>query len=113
MIKHAQLAMALGENESVLRQIALQLPRTDLRDVVTPLLPLCLDMLKTNTGLEGLGESWGPAPPKGTYAKYIGTDPFDWMGSPTDIAMNMAVYDLMGKHLGLPAWKLLGPRVRS
>ena len=70
-------------------------------------------VLKTNTGLEGLGESWGPAPPKGTYAKYIGTDPFDWMGSPADIAMNMAVYDLMGKHLGLPAWKLLGPRVRS
>ena len=27
--------------------------------------------------------------------------------------MNMANYDLMGKHLGLPAWKLIGPKVRS
>ena len=27
--------------------------------------------------------------------------------------MNMACYDLMGKHLGIPAWKLIGPKVRS
>jgi L-alanine-DL-glutamate epimerase-like enolase superfamily enzyme len=25
----------------------------------------------------------------------------------------MAVYDLLGKHLGIPAWKLIGPRARS
>jgi muconate cycloisomerase len=70
-------------------------------------------VLKTDTGLEGLGESWGPAPPKTAYAKYIGTDPFDWIGSTADLPMNMAMYDLMGKHLGIPAWKLIGPRVRS
>ena len=25
----------------------------------------------------------------------------------------MACYDLMGKHLGLPAWKLMGQQVRQ
>ena len=25
----------------------------------------------------------------------------------------MAVYDLIGKYLGLPCWKLIGPQVRS
>ena len=27
--------------------------------------------------------------------------------------MNMACYDLMGKFLGVPAWKLIGPKVRD
>jgi L-alanine-DL-glutamate epimerase-like enolase superfamily enzyme len=29
------------------------------------------------------------------------------------LCMNMATYDLMDKELGVPAWKLIGPRVRS
>jgi L-alanine-DL-glutamate epimerase-like enolase superfamily enzyme len=70
-------------------------------------------VVKTDTGLEGLGESWGPAPKRDAFESYIGTSPFDWMNSRKDLAMNMAMYDLMGKHLGVPAWKLIGPRVRS
>ena len=27
--------------------------------------------------------------------------------------LDMACYDLMGKHLGLPAWKLMGQQVRE
>jgi L-alanine-DL-glutamate epimerase-like enolase superfamily enzyme len=70
-------------------------------------------VLKTNQGLEGYGESWGPAPAAGTYDKYIGTNPFDWVNDPQNLPINMAAYDLMGKHLGVPAWKLIGQQVRS
>ncbi len=35
------------------------------------------------------------------------------MGDINHLPMNMALYDLMGKYLGLPVWKLLGPKVRS
>src|SRR5204863_3379726 len=69
-------------------------------------------VVKTDAGLEGYGESWGPAP-KRTFDRYIGTSPFDWVAETSDLAMNMAVYDLMGKFLGVPAWKLIGPKVRS
>ena len=69
-------------------------------------------VVKTDTGLEGYGESGGPLR-KGRFKDYLGSDPFDWMADIGNLPMNMAVYDLMGKFLGLPAWKLLGPKVRS
>ena len=68
---------------------------------------------KTNQGLEGYGEAWGRGWPKDQIAKYIGTSPFDWIGEMTTLPMNMAMYDLMGKYLGQPAWKLIGPKVRD
>ena len=68
-------------------------------------------VVKTDIGLEGYGES-GLAP-KGRFKDYIGTDPFDWLGDKKNLPMNMAMYDLMGKYLDLPAWKLIGPKVRS
>lgn len=70
-------------------------------------------IMKTAGDLEGYGESWGPAPADGTYTQYVGTDPFDWIGDTRNLAMNMAVYDLMGKFLEVPAWKLIGPKVRD
>lgn len=70
-------------------------------------------VVRTEGGLEGYGESWGPAPKANPYKHYVGTDPFDWMADPHDLPMNMALYDVMGKFLGLPVWKLLGPKVRS
>jgi glucarate dehydratase len=70
-------------------------------------------VVKTDSELEGLGESWGLAPKRETLKGYIGTSPFDWLGSRQDLAMNMALYDIMGRYLGVPAWKLIGPRVRS
>ena len=69
-------------------------------------------VVRTDTGLEGYGESGGPLR-KGRFKDYLGTDPFDWMADTRNLPMNMAVYDLMGKYLGLPVWKLLGPKVRS
>ena len=71
-------------------------------------------VVKTDDGLEGLGEYWGFGLDEDDLrARYIGTDPFDWLNSPTELWMNMATYDLMGKQLGVPVWKLIGPKVRS
>ena len=71
-------------------------------------------VVKTNRGMEGLGESWGPAEIEPSeLAKYAGSDVFDWIGDRGNLPINMAMYDLMGKFLGLPAWKLIGPSVRS
>ena len=71
-------------------------------------------VVKTDEGLEGLGESWGPAANVDELrARYVGTDPFDWLSGSTDLPMSMATYDLMGKMLNLPAWKLIGSKVRA
>ena len=71
-------------------------------------------VVKTDNGLEGYGENWGSLPDVDALrAEYVGTDPFDWMGALVDLPMCMANYDLMGKYLGVPAWRLIGPKVRS
>ena len=71
-------------------------------------------VITTNTGLEGIGESIGETPESDSLCeKFIGTSPFDWINSEEDLALNMACYDLMGKSLGLPAWKLIGPQFRK
>ena len=70
-------------------------------------------VVKTQSGLEGIGESWGPLPENDPSSRYVGSSAFDWIGDTRNLAINMAVYDLMGKYLGLPCWKLIGPRVRS
>ena len=68
-------------------------------------------IVKTDAGIEGYGENWGSA--WSDFKAFLGTSPFDWINDPRNLPMNMAVYDLMGKALGLPAWKLIGPQVRS
>jgi L-alanine-DL-glutamate epimerase-like enolase superfamily enzyme len=71
-------------------------------------------VVRTDTGLEGYGETWGRLHGgEALQEKYAGTSPFDWINDQTSLAMDMALYDLMGKHLGVPAWKLLGQQVRS
>ncbi|MDA0337096.1 MAG: hypothetical protein O2782_18190 [bacterium] len=71
-------------------------------------------VVHTDDGLEGIGEAIGSGVDAAAIAaRYIGTSPFDWINAETDLALNCAMYDLMGKHLGLPAWKLMGPQVRG
>jgi L-alanine-DL-glutamate epimerase-like enolase superfamily enzyme len=71
-------------------------------------------IVKTDIGLEGYGENEGAARyTREQLETYIGTDPFDWIADAHNLPMNMATYDLMGKYLGVPVWKLLGPKVRS
>ena len=71
-------------------------------------------VVKTDTGLEGYGESFAHGLDlEGIRTRYVGTDPFDWIADPMHLPMNMAMYDLMGKHLDMPAWKLMGQQHRQ
>lgn len=71
-------------------------------------------LVETNMGLVGAGESWGPYEVTEQHRKkYIGSSPFDWLGARSDLPFNMAMYDLMGKYLDIPAWKLIGEKVRD
>ncbi len=71
-------------------------------------------LLQTNVGLVGAGESWGVYDVTNEQrTKYIGSSPFDWIGARSDLPFNMAMYDLMGKFLDVPAWKLIGEKVRD
>ncbi len=65
----------------------------------------------TNNGLIGLGES-GSREPDETIEKYIGTNPFDWIGDETSLGLGTAMYDLMGQAAGVPVYKLFGQRYR-
>ncbi len=71
-------------------------------------------VVKTENGTEGYGESWGRSwPSEEALKKYIGSRPFDWVGDTENLPLNMAMYDLMGKLLGLPAHRLIGQKVRD
>ncbi|MDP6438714.1 MAG: mandelate racemase/muconate lactonizing enzyme family protein [Candidatus Brocadiia bacterium] len=67
----------------------------------------------TDAGLIGLGEGSHPPFEQARLEPYIGTDPFDHVMGPGPYNLDMACYDLMGKHLGVPAWKLMGQQVRD
>ena len=66
----------------------------------------------TDTGLEGLGEGHS-AEPQDVLDKYIGSNPFDWIGDETSLGLGTAMYDLMGKATGVPVHKLVGQQHRS
>lgn len=71
-------------------------------------------LVRTNVGLVGAGQSWSVYDlTDEVRKKYIGTSPFDWLASRSDLPLNMAMYDLMGKYLDIPAWKLIGEKIRD
>ena len=61
-------------------------------------------VVHTDTGEIGLGE--GSAEPEEVLAQYIGTSPFEWVNDVTSLAIGTAMYDLMGKSVGLPTYLL-------
>ena len=67
----------------------------------------------TDTGLVGLGESPGPPVAQEMLDPYVGSNPFDHVMSTGLFNLDMACYDLMGKHLGVPAWKVMGQQRRQ
>lgn len=69
-------------------------------------------VVRTNTGLVGLGESGSPEP-QATVQSYIGSNPFDWIGDETSLGLGIAMYDLMGQAAGVPVYKLFGKKYRS
>ena len=66
----------------------------------------------TDTGLTGLGDGGRPVP-EDVVQRYIGTNPFDWMGDEFCLPLGTAMYDLMGQAAGVPVYKLFGQKYRS
>ena len=63
--------------------------------------------------LEGYGEAWAPAPKRDSLTRYVGADILECLTQTDNMPISMAALDLLGKHLGVPAWKLLGPKIRK
>ena len=51
--------------------------------------------------------------PEETIAAVVGRSPFDFINSDFRMSLVMALYDAMGKHLGVPVYKLMGQKVRD
>ncbi|MDE0221797.1 MAG: hypothetical protein OXJ90_21185 [Spirochaetaceae bacterium] len=71
--------------------------------------------VRTDTGLIGYGDEEDDASPipEETIARVVGHSPFDFINSDLRMSLAMALYDVMGKHLGVPAYKLMGQKVRD
>ena len=67
---------------------------------------------RTDIGLTGLGES-ERVESREVLDRYIGSNPFDWLGDETSLGLGTAMYDLMGKAAGVPVYKLFGQKYRS
>ena len=71
-------------------------------------------VIRTDRGLEGYGETGnGPAPKREKFEYLIGRNPFLEFNRATHLGMSMALYDLLGKYLGIPLWRLIGPQIRQ
>ena len=73
-------------------------------------------VLHTDSGLEGLGECLGAVAPtlEQELDQLRGTNPCRWLAHPElSIWIAPAIYDLVGKANGVPAYQLFGPKVRS
>ena len=66
----------------------------------------------TDNGLIGLGES-REREPEEVVDRYVGSNPFEWIGDETSVGLGTAMYDLMGKAAGVPVYKLFGQKHRS
>lgn len=68
-----------------------------------------------DNGLVGYGNyEDNPNPvPQSQVEALIGTSPFDYLLNNFHMALGMALYDLMGKHLEVPVYKLMGQKVRD
>lgn len=74
--------------------------------------------LRTDTDLVGYGETmcyytWGRVP-DAQVERVKGRSPFEFLWDDTlGAGLQMAIYDLAGKALGVPCYRLLGPKVRD
>ena len=67
---------------------------------------------RTDDGRVGLGEG-GSTEPEEVVDRYLGSNPFEWMGDETSLPLGTAMYDLMGQAAGVPIYKLIGQKHRS
>lgn len=69
--------------------------------------------VRTSNGLVGYGDFRCAPPPDSVVAPLIGRSPFDFIGNDFNPGLGAALYDVMGKHLDVPAYKLMGQKVRE
>lgn len=69
--------------------------------------------IRTDTGLIGYGDYRCQAPPRSTVEPLIGRSPFDFINNDFNPGLGGALYDVMGKYLDLPAYKLMGQKLRD
>ena len=68
----------------------------------------------TDNGLVGYGDyEDNPNLSASEVEPLIGRNPFDFLHNDLNLALGMALYDVMGKHLEVPAYKLMGQKVRD
>jgi galactonate dehydratase len=69
--------------------------------------------VRTDNGLAGYGDYRCQPPPESIAKPLIGRSPFDFIGSDFNPGLGAALYDVMGKQLDVPAYKLMGQKVRD
>lgn len=70
--------------------------------------------VKTDKGITGYCDCRGHAPlSPTTVASLVDRSPFDFIGADLPTGLAGALYDVMGKYLGVPAYKLMGQKVRD
>ncbi len=69
----------------------------------------------TDNGLIGYGDyDWpGEPPDPSTVEPLIGRNPFDFINNDFNLGLGAALYDVMGKYLEVPVYKLLGQKLRD
>ena len=74
--------------------------------------------VETDAGITGYGDQRvrpGGQPDPSIASSLIGRNPFDFINNHLSYgsALNCALYDVMGKYLGVPVYKLIGQKVRD
>ena len=72
--------------------------------------PIPLIVVHTDEGMYGLGEGGRGEDCRPLEAKWVGVDPLKVNLTTQGGAMAMALFDLVGKALGVPAYKLMGTK---
>ncbi|MBM3262149.1 MAG: hypothetical protein FJY97_01775 [candidate division Zixibacteria bacterium] len=68
----------------------------------------------TDNGIKGYGDHRGHASMSPQEIdRFVGTSPFDYINAELSTGLMGALYDAMGKHLEVPAYKLMGQKVRE
>lgn len=69
--------------------------------------------VRSDNGLVGYGDHRLGGPSRASLQPLIGCDPFEFINNDFDPGLGGALYDLMGKSLDVPAYRLMGPKVRD
>lgn len=69
--------------------------------------------ITTDNGIVGYGDARCKAPDRSTVEHVVGRGPFDFINANLNSGLMGALYDAMGKHLEIPAYKLMGQRIRD